>query len=194
MFGTKAKDLLAGLSRSEWLPPWDKKGVGAVLQEIQALYQEILDTLGTRTTDDLPDPVRVFLTVHKHALLHNKRCLLAYLKYRLDAIVQLRWETGTKIPQALETNLSLGERQAFTGYDRLLTRYMADFNLDLTADLQPPKELRVEVRALVDYGELQTEEGAVRLDRGTAHWLRRSDVVHLVRQGVLEQVDREGAD
>lgn len=105
-------------------------------------------------------------------------------------------------------------------------------NLDLTADLQPPKELHVEVRVLNDCGEIMTDhvssrqassdvplqadsfplsahllvremfkyllsrrwsllQGSVKLDRGTTHLLRRSDVEHLVRQGLLQELENE---
>lgn len=59
-FGAKSKDLLVELKRSDWLPPYNEDGVRGVLAEIQALYDELTDTLGGRTT------VRVSLST-----LHN---------------------------------------------------------------------------------------------------------------------------
>lgn len=126
-FGAKSKDLLVELKRSDWLPPYSEDGVRGVLAEIQALYEELTDTLGGRTTvrqspgpsklllplavksvrgrlstrsvvstrpplsrravqSDIPDPVKVSLVVHHQALLRNKRCLLAYLKWRADRL------------------------------------------------------------------------------------------------------------
>jgi len=49
-FGAKSKDLLVELKRSDWLPPYNEDGVRGVLAEIQALYDELTDTLGGRTT------------------------------------------------------------------------------------------------------------------------------------------------
>ena len=49
-FGSKSKDLLVELKRSDWLPPYNEDGVRGVLAEIQALYDELTDTLGGRTT------------------------------------------------------------------------------------------------------------------------------------------------
>jgi GINS complex subunit 1 len=54
--------------------------------------------------------------------------------------------------------------------------------------LQPPKELFVEVKVMEDCGEIMTENGPVQLSRGTTHFLRRSDIVHLIRQGKLEHM------
>ena len=51
----------------------------------------------------------------------------------------------------------------FAGYTRGLNAYMEDVGLDdLTAGRQPPKELYIEVRCLVDVGEIATEEGCDR--------------------------------
>jgi len=36
---------------------------------------------------------------------HNKRAVLAYLKYRIEHVFQLRWEMGTAaVPQELQVN------------------------------------------------------------------------------------------
>ncbi|CAM9243981.1 unnamed protein product [Scytosiphon promiscuus] len=205
-FGVKSKDLLVELKRSDWMPPYNEDGVRGVLAEIQALYDELTDTLGGRTTSEIPDPVKVSLVVHHQALLRNKRCLLAYLKWRTDSITQLRWETGPVVPRELQQSLSLTEMELFNTYDRILTNFTRrkrlarpvhlpslpqGLNLDLTADLQPPKELHVEVRVLDDCGEIMTDHGCVKLDRGTTHLLRRSDVEHLVRQGLLQELENE---
>lgn len=49
-FGIKSRDLLVELKRSDWLPAYNEDGVRGVLAEIQALYDELTDTLGGRTT------------------------------------------------------------------------------------------------------------------------------------------------
>ncbi|CAM9552250.1 unnamed protein product, partial [Discosporangium mesarthrocarpum] len=191
-FGAKGRALLVELKRSDWLPPYSEDGVRGVLAEIQALWDELEDTLGGKSTDEVPDPVKVSLVVHHQAILRNKRCLLAYVNWRSARIAQLRWETGPVVPQELQSSLSPREMELFNSYDRLLTNYMQqEFGLDLTADLQPPKELHVEVRVLQDCGEIMTDQGPVKLERGTTHLLRRSDVEHLVRQGFLLELENE---
>jgi GINS complex subunit 1 len=193
-FGAKGKKLLQELKRSDWLPPYNEEGVRAVQQEISALEQEINDTLASKRDDEeLPIQVKIGLAVHHAALLRNKRCLLAYVRFRADKVTQLRWETGPVIPDLLRANLSSLEQDFFNKYDRLLTDYQQDFGLDLTGDLTPPKELYIEVRALIDCGEIFTDSGLVRLEKGTRHHLRRSDVDHLVRQGKLEHLDSDTA-
>ena len=49
-FAVKSRDLLVELKRSDWLPPYNEDGVRGVLAEIQALYDELTDALGGRTT------------------------------------------------------------------------------------------------------------------------------------------------
>uniref|UniRef100_M4B5A2 DNA replication complex GINS protein PSF1 C-terminal domain-containing protein n=1 Tax=Hyaloperonospora arabidopsidis (strain Emoy2) TaxID=559515 RepID=M4B5A2_HYAAE len=105
-------------------------------------------------------------------------------------IQALRWETGTIIPGPLAPNLCQREVQFFNQYDQLVTNYMTDFELDLSADLKPPKDLYVEVRVLRDCGEVMTESGLVNLDAHSHHFLRRVDVEQLIRQGLLEQIKR----
>jgi len=68
----------------------------------------------------------------------------------------------------------------------VLTDYKAHYlDLDLTAAPLPPKELFVEVRVVKDCGELQTEHGMVNLQKNSQHFLRRTDVEHLIKQGYL---------
>ncbi|RMX68666.1 hypothetical protein KXD40_000892 [Peronospora effusa] len=108
----------------------------------------------------------------------------------MEKIKALRWETGTIIPDSLAQNLCQREVQLFHQYDQLLTNYMTDFELDLSADLKPPKDLYVEVRVLRDCGEVMTESGVVNLTAHSQHFLRRVVVEQLIRQGLLEQIKR----
>jgi GINS complex subunit 1 len=74
----------------------------------------------------------------------------------------------------------------FQNYNKLLTSYNEAIDLDLTSDLEPPRDLFVEIRVLISCGELVTESGPVSLDQGSTHYLRRSDVEHLIRLGHVE--------
>ena len=52
----------------------------------------------------------------------------------------------------------------------------------------PPKDLYIEVRVLEDCGEVLTETGTILLEKNTTHYVLRSDIEHLIRQGLLEQI------
>lgn len=55
-------------------------------------------------------------------------------------------------------------------------------------DLHPPKELFIMVRVLQGVGEIMTENGTIMLEKDSQHFLRRSDVEPLIRQGILEHI------
>jgi len=160
-----------------------------VIDEVNALYQQFQQMATSVPKEELADPKAACpLVVFHTSALRNKRCLLAYLKARMDKLRDLRWQSGSAIPQDLKRRISAEEQQYFENYDALLGNYMRSMDLDLTADQQPPKNLYIEVRVLEDCGEILTESGSINLERNTTHFLRRSDVEHLVRQGMLEEV------
>ncbi|KAF1332387.1 DNA replication complex gins protein psf1, partial [Globisporangium splendens] len=186
---TKGKELLRELQRSDWLPPYNDELVRQVVEEVGSLHEQIMEKLRVFGDEIEQQPsVHCGLIVSHQCLLRNKRCLLAYLYERTEKIKNLRWETGTIIPAPLAPNLCQREVQFFQSYDQLLTDYMADFEIDLSADTEPPKDLYVEVRVLRDCGEIMTENGLVNLEANSTHFLRRVDVEQLIRQGLLEQI------
>ncbi|KAH7470716.1 hypothetical protein KRP22_001296 [Phytophthora ramorum] len=188
----KGKELLRELLRSDWLPPYNDDLVRQVVEESGLLSDDIARKLEMfqDSIQEQPPSVHCGLVVNHQCLLRNKRCLVAYLHHRMEKIKALRWETGTIIPAPLAQNLCQREVQFFNQYDQLLTDYMADFELDLSADLKPPKDLYIEVRVLRDCGEVMTESGLVNLEAHSQHFLRRVDVEQLIRQGLLEQIKR----
>ena len=62
-------------------------------------------------------------------------------------------------------------------------------SMDLTVDFNPPKDLFIEVRVHKDYGTvILPESGEVRLQKNTTHLLRRSEVDHLIKRGIMSEV------
>jgi len=103
---------------------------------------------------------------------------------------QLRWETSI-LPQNLKQNLSSSEVEFFQNFDSLLVDFATQTGHDLMGDLQPPKDLFVEIRVLKDCGEIVTDSGTMILNEGTTHHVRRTDVEQLIRNGVVEQLSSE---
>ena len=129
----------------------------------------------------------------RHTCLErNQRCLLAYLYNRLTRIREMRWEIGSILPEDFRLSLCEEEIHWFQKYNQSLGAYMrsvGDGTLHLTLYTTPPKSLYIEVRCLMDYGELVTDDGTVvQLRKGSQHHLLRSQCEHLVRQGVLEHI------
>eukprot|EP01113_Clastostelium_recurvatum_P017367 TRINITY_DN2036_c0_g1_i1.p1 TRINITY_DN2036_c0_g1~~TRINITY_DN2036_c0_g1_i1.p1 ORF type:complete len:211 (+),score=19.71 TRINITY_DN2036_c0_g1_i1:42-635(+) len=188
----RAADIVRALRRTERLPPYDNEGVLAVCQEITALEDEILGTIDRTSREERERrEIRASIIVHNAYMHRNKRCMLVYLMHRLNKIKDLRWDLGGAVlPTEVRDSMSASEVEWFQGYDKLLAEYMGAIDLDLTVDLdRPPKDLFVEVRVLKEQGEIMLESGqAVNLIAHTTHYLRRTDVETLVRQGILAHI------
>ncbi|EPZ33355.1 hypothetical protein O9G_001767 [Rozella allomycis CSF55] len=51
------------------------------------------------------------------------------------------------------------------------------------ASLVPPKDLFIQIRVLKDCGNLLTTSGVITLEKDSQHFVRRTDVEHLISQG-----------
>ena len=202
-YGQRAKELIADLKRSDWLPPYNDESVKAIQAEIQSHFEELNDfakALYDSSKDDSDmdqqkkehQPV---MLLHEAAIYRNKRCLLAYHQYRIDKLKQLRWETSAVLPPHVRSLVSESEQEFYMDYDKFISRYNESLSscVDLNSNLQPPEEDNVMIRVVKNgLGTIETESwGKVSLDMGTTHYLPRADVEHLIRQGYLEQLDGE---
>ena len=128
----------------------------------------------------------------------NIRCLLAYLNTRLTRVERLAWESGKHIPDHLQEKLSPAELDYFKtylenidNYNKAVSNMFANDsnNIDLTVDFNPPKDLFLEVRVNKDYGTVYLpESGEVKLQKNTTHNLRRSEVDHLIKRGIMSEI------
>lgn len=101
----------------------------------------------------------------------------------------MRWEGGAVLPASIaQETLSAHERSYFAQYNSLLTEVNESLGMDITSDLEPPKDLLIEVRVLQDCGKVMTDSGPVSLDKGTIHYLRRNQVEGLIREGRVEHI------
>ncbi|KAJ2080997.1 DNA replication protein psf1 [Coemansia sp. RSA 988] len=131
----------------------------------------------------------------------NKRCLLAYHHRRMEFLRSLLWSihlAPSLVPPALSQRLSPEELNFSRDYARLNSAYRdaveeqlcPNDSLDWTANGElPPRDMFIEVRVVKDCGEIVTESGVVNLHVGTQHYLRRSDVEHLLTIGYLEHTN-----
>ena len=160
------------------------------MAETQLLYENVRQTLREYPGPEARQPhVAGSMLVHHASVQRNKRCMLAYVAERAARLRGIRWDTGSSIlPPEVETNLSPQERDLFDAYGKCVLEYQQELDIDLMADLQPPKELLITVRCLKDLGELVTESGTLQLVKGSQHLVRRSDVEALIRQGQLEHI------
>lgn len=97
------------------------------------------------------------------------------------------------MPEHVKEKISPAELTYYNTYLESIDEYNRSLsmmnNIDLTVDLKPPKELFIEVRIRQDYGTVMLpESGRVNLQRNTTHLLRRSEVDHLIKQGIVAEV------
>jgi GINS complex subunit 1 len=160
------------------LSEYPHETVQTVLNECRLLATDLQQILLTKD-----DQKKTSATLHHLSLLRNKRCLLAYHRYRLSVLNQLAKQQNTPM------NLSPPDTETFHQLTTLQQWIRGQFlDLDLAALDVPPKDVFIEVRVLKDCGELLTESGPILLLPGSQHYLRRTDVEHLIAQGYLQHV------
>lgn len=193
MFGERALELLRELKRSRGgsLPQYSEDTVRQVLEEMNALFEE--NQLEVRAATENDEQGLLAGIQLRHACLErNKRCLLSYVYNRLLQVKDYRWEMGSVLPREFRQSLCDQEVQWFNRYNKSLASYMKSLGssgLDLTQYTQPPKSLYIEVRALQDYGDFETDDGVVvQLKKHSQHYLLRSQCEQLIKQGVLEHL------
>lgn len=199
--GRKAEALLRELQRSRWLPPYNEKLTKEVIDEIGPYVRE-MKVLGDqmqelRQQGEMPtEPVTAGFCLYNDLIERNKRCMLAYLNFRLQRIEELRWEVGLHVPPEKMRNLHEEEKQYLYLYNAALDKYMRNYSrnsketLDLTADAYPPEDLNVQIRSIDDdVGEIATvDSGTLKLKKGWVHTVRRTDVEQLIRAGKVEHL------
>ena len=180
----RGRELLSDLQRSDFLPIYDDEGVRLVVSEVGELASKLHSTLNDDLIDQ-PDSVKVCCQYQLTCLKRNIRYLQSFYTHRLMKIRGLRWDSGTVLPEQISrTVLSQAETDYFSSYSKIISEYNEFVGLDLSSDLEPPKDLNVEVRVMVSgLGEIMTEGGPVTLELGSTHFLRRSDVEGLIRLG-----------
>ncbi|KAI9011091.1 DNA replication complex GINS protein PSF1 [Gaertneriomyces semiglobifer] len=202
MYGDDALKLVREAKRTAdapCIPPYRDDLVRSALLEIQHLYGSLTDIVDQRPT--VPPEQRRGLTVaatmHNLGLRRSKRCLLAYTRHRVDRIIDTLWDlgggsgsSGAALPADARRNLSPAESEFVSGYTALVSEYRGHYlDVDVGAALVPPRDLFVEVRVLKDCGEVQTENGAVRLVKNSQHYLRRTDVEPFITAGYLRHIE-----
>ncbi|KAJ4460543.1 putative GINS complex subunit 1 [Paratrimastix pyriformis] len=189
MFCEKAGALVRELKLSKWMPPFDNAKFTDCVREINELHGDVTQYLESRGGRPEPDHLPKLVVFHT-AVMRNKRCLLAYIKYRMRQIEKLRWTSGgATLSPALQPNLHKQEIDFFTEYSALVNQYMTDVGLDLTADVNPPKDMLIQVRVLQPLGQVVLQSGTqINLEANTMHFMNRADAEPLILQGVLEHV------
>eukprot|EP00931_Biecheleriopsis_adriatica_P106414 TRINITY_DN80876_c0_g1_i1.p1 TRINITY_DN80876_c0_g1~~TRINITY_DN80876_c0_g1_i1.p1 ORF type:complete len:214 (-),score=62.12 TRINITY_DN80876_c0_g1_i1:29-670(-) len=201
----KSAELLRDLKRARWLPPFNDKAIKEAVDEIRSDAQEMKALMSEhQELEDVPQELVTGLILLNDLVERNKRCLLAYLNARLEVIERLRWEVGLMVPDEKLQKMHDAEKMYLNNYnaalDKYMKRYMPNrkYPLDLTADVEAPEDMNVQVRVVADdpsLGEIvTTDSGVVRLRQGYQLLVKRSDVEHLIRAGKVVHVKTHRSD
>merc|ERR1712227_1008711 len=211
-YGDSASELIKELSRAvDSLPNYDDVAVREVVEECinleaknrEAYNSEELSRLIAgaedqtsildEATNESDITVYVNCAVRKSAIDRNKRCLIAYHMRRLEMIKKMRFELGPVIPAHIRNGLSTRERKFFNEYNKGLSRLMRSYGgIDITQNLTPPKSLYAEVICIEDAGDLELEScERIVLEQNMRYFLPRSAIEHLVRQGLLKEIEKQ---
>merc|ERR1712190_448745 len=178
------------------LPNFNDAVIREVIDEILNDTKEMTTLVAEHQDHDVSPEAAAGLTMYNDLVDRNRRCLLAYLNYRLEKIEELRWEVGLMVPEEKLQRLHDSEKQYMHEYNKILDKYMKTYvpnckePLDLTADADAPEDVNVQIRVKDDsLGEIVTSDsGVVQLKKGYQIYLKRTDIEHLIRAGKVEHV------
>ncbi|KTW26997.1 hypothetical protein T552_02489 [Pneumocystis carinii B80] len=197
MFGDLATKLILDAKRTQHLnhlPHYQTDLIQSIFKETDALNEaskELLINHGGSEFSHAKNPGIAAHLLIQHLCQHrNKRCLMAYHHTRLDRLNHISWfEINPFNISWTSTSLSPDEYIYLRKYNGLLTYFKSQWmGIDFNGDLEPPKDLYINIRVLQDVGEIQTEYGAITLNKNSQFFLRQSDVEGLIRQGYLQKV------
>ncbi|KAJ4296448.1 DNA replication protein psf1 [Kalmusia sp. IMI 367209] len=213
MYGEIGNKLVQHAKRTQslaHLPPYQTELVRAVTREVRDLDKDvatILEPFAGSFNPSTEPATACALLVNHLCMRRNKRCLLAYHRVRTDKLEEMCWSgidvlerqqqqtnklagEGTSMgTDGSSSSLSPEEEEYVRQYSDLLAAYKGQWtDIDLTGNLEPPKDLFIDVRVLKDAGEIQTEYGAITLTKNSQFYVRQGDVERLIAQGYLQRL------
>ncbi|ORY15596.1 hypothetical protein BCR34DRAFT_622811 [Clohesyomyces aquaticus] len=214
MYGEIGNKLVQHAKRTQalaHLPPYQAEMVRAVTREVRDLDKDvaaILEPLSGSFNPSTQPATACALLVNHLCMRRNKRCLLAYHRVRSDKLEEMCWSGIDVLERQQEqahkaggegsntmgvdgntSSLSPEEEEYVRQYSDLLAAYKGQWtDIDLTGNLEPPKDLFIDVRVVKDAGEIQTEYGAITLTKNSQFYVRQGDVERLIAQGYLQRL------
>ncbi|KAK3273352.1 hypothetical protein CYMTET_18402 [Cymbomonas tetramitiformis] len=162
VFGKTAVQLVQEVANmdGEGLPSFKEDVVKKVLDEVDEHHKALLNILSTVQDaglewNQMEANDANALMVHHESLLRNKRLLLGYVNARMNRIKKTRWHKGRALQPELKERMAPTEQQFFREYDKLLMEYQdprTGVGIDLTLDMTPPKDHKIEVRVMARTG------------------------------------------
>lgn len=181
--------MILDLKRSDWLPAYDEEGIRTLLAELIEIVQKLSSSMEVLNQPNMPNAVKVRAVYLHQCLIRNHKYINGYLLHRMKKVREARWNVGSVLPENISKDVLGGkEKEYFANYSTLLADYNEMIGLDITTDMEPPKDLLIEVRVLHDCGQVWTDSGPIPLTKGSILFLRRTQVEQFIREGKVEQM------
>jgi GINS complex subunit 1 len=127
------------------------------------------------------------LVVQHFTFLKLKEIVLKYLNERILRLRTMRWEIG-KVPEHTLEECDEIEIKYVEKYDNLLSKYSRKVGINVSYDMDPPKDVFIEIRALKDFGKFETENGTLNITKNLTYYLKRMDAEPLIKQGIAQVI------
>ncbi|KAI8980902.1 subunit of the GINS complex [Pilobolus umbonatus] len=182
------------------ITPYNDMLVRTICSEIRTLRSQADQTIKVIKEDSgkgLPSDSNKlsFVMIQHLAVNRDKRVLFAYHYQRANKLREISWNVGMQSnnQRELKRCLSPVEQQFLIDYGQLVNSYKQSFlELDIGGNggvgLDPPVDVFIEVRVMIDAGEISTEYGVLNLSKGNQFYARRTEVESLVKAGYLKQI------
>ena len=188
MVATLLKDLSQNHTSNN-LSPYNDEGVRISIDEFKTIYQEFAECLKISELDNKNASCKAKSYILATQLKRHKRILLAY---HVDRLMKLshRAVSSTDFSQNSLNNLSKIETKFYHINADSIVKYKSALghHINIFGPIVPPKDFFIQVRVEEDCGVVQTEYGRATLNRGSMHYLKRTDVEHLVVKGFLTHI------
>ncbi|KAI8987201.1 hypothetical protein BDB01DRAFT_785002 [Pilobolus umbonatus] len=180
--------------------PYNEDLVHTICSEIRTLHSKAERTIDIMKQDrkaNLPvDSHKMSSVMLQHLIVkRNKRVLFAYHYQRLKKLKEISWNVGMQSENHREIKNRMGpsEHKFLEEYGQLVNSYKQSFlEIELGGNgglgLEPPVDVFIEVRVMVDAGEISTEYGVLNLSKGNQFYVRRTDVESLIKAGYLKHI------
>eukprot|EP01080_Neovahlkampfia_damariscottae_P011902 gene11902-5308_t len=183
----EALDLIKEMKITNNLTPYKEIVIENVVNELNKIYQVIVDNIKNEEYENDDPFLACNLVTHHFTFLKLKQIVLTYLNERLINLRKMRWEIG-QIPEYYLENCSESEIKYVEKYDKLLSKYSRNVGINISHDMDPPKDIFLEIRATKDIGKFETENGTLNISKNLVYYLKRKDAENLIKQGFAKLI------
>ncbi len=183
--------LLKELTQNQSAPtvlPYNDEAARQAIDEFKVMFEKLV-RIKNELNKTQEVPLKALAYILKVQMRRQKRVILAYHMDRLAKLMR-KMTDSNDFSQASLAHLSNAEIKFYHLHADNLVRYKASLGpqINLFGPIIPPKDFFIQVRVEQDCGIIQTEHGKISLNRGTLHFLKRSDVEHLIIKGHLTHI------